>query len=190
MPRTNFESIPVNPIYKLFAGKIPLLGATSGYQFTKGGIVQNAMHELKYRGNQEVGEEMGKLLGLVIKEHEPFNQVDGLIPVPLHKKKLRKRGYNQCDSICRGLSETMEVPVIGDVLVRAEFSESQTRKGRYDRFLNVDSKFAIQNESLITNKTLLLVDDVVTTGSTLEACANTLLLVNGTEVCIATIACA
>lgn len=188
MPRTNFSNDSINPINKLFVGKVPVSAATAMFSFTKGGIVQNVMHELKYKGNQKAGEELGRMLGSMLSEMEDFKSIDYIIPVPMHPKKLKVRGYNQCDSICRGANEQMNAHLLLNGLVKSVHAESQTRKSKYERWKNVESIFELNPKEPIEGGRVLIIDDVVTTGSTLEACCHAVLKAPNTSVCIATVA--
>jgi len=190
LPKTDFHLNPDNPIIKLFWGRADIFSASSCYKFSKGSKVQHLIHQLKYRGQKEIGKTIGKFYGSELKESALFNSVNTIMPVPLHPKKLRKRGYNQSDSFAEGLAESMKVESDLKNLVRTIATETQTKKSRFARFKNVDSIFAIKNSEKLEGKHILLVDDVVTTGSTLEACANKLLEIQGTKVSVVTIACA
>ncbi len=171
-------------------GRIPLESGAALYFFQRRSPLQRALHQLKYHRNAEVGLRLGRLLGHQLRQSPLFQSVEAVIPVPLHPKKLRIRGYNQSALIAKGISEAMVVPVLNDVLVRQQFSESQTRKGRMDRFGNVEEVFALLCEEEVAGKHLLLVDDVLTTGATLEACGKTLLTAPGVRLSMATIAIA
>ena len=190
LPKTGFEKISDNPVSQLFWGRAEIKLATSFCTFDKGGIMQHLMHQLKYKGGQEVGEKLGQLLGSEMLKSAPYLEVELLIPVPLHPKRERKRGYNQSAEIGKGMSEAMGIPLLSGNLIRNHYSASQTNKGRFDRWENVKELFSLKNPDILKGKHILLVDDVVTTGATLEACAQVLLKVPGTIVSIATIACA
>ncbi len=188
LPRTNFHLTNDNPVAKIFWGRINIQAASSFYAFNKGGKVQQLVHQLKYKGQQHVGIRLGNLYGYELRDNNDFNTVDLIVPVPLHAKKLRKRGYNQSLCFAEGLSESMRLPVDSTVLCRSAASETQTKKSRFTRWKNVEHIFYTQNELLLMHKHILLVDDVITTGATLEACAQALLKVEGVKVSIATIA--
>lgn len=186
LPKTNFHLDKENPVNKVFWGRVQIEMATSFYLFSKKSKVQKLLHHLKYKGGKEVGSVVGKLFGYDLKESEYFKGIDFIVPVPLHKNKLKKRGYNQSEWIAKGISEAMDIPVNVDTLFRKEDSQTQTKKGRYKRWENVSEIFGILNNEL-TNKNVLLVDDVVTTGATIEACAQ-VLIKNNCKVYVATIA--
>ena len=145
------------------------------------------MHQLKYKGNQAIGVYLGELMGKSIKDSNRFNNIDGLIPLPLYPDKQKKRGYNQAEVICNGMAAVMQVPVLNDILNRQRFTETQTKKHRTERWENVADSFVVKNEHLLKGKKLLLVDDVVTTGATLEASGHTLLNIEGVQLGIATL---
>lgn len=186
LPKTNFHLDKENPVNKVFWGRVSIEMATSFYLFSKKSKVQKLLHHLKYKGVKEVGSVVGKLFGYDLKESEYFRDIDFIVPVPLHKNKLKKRGYNQSEWIAKGISEAMDIPINVDTLFRKEDSQTQTKKGRYKRWENVSEIFGILNNEL-TNKNVLLVDDVVTTGATIEACAQ-VLIKNNCKVYVATIA--
>jgi len=190
LPRTNYHLFPENPVFQIFIGRVNIELATSFCRFDKGGRLQHLLHQLKYKGNGEVGLKMGILFGYDLIQSSSYQDIDAIIPVPLHPKKEKKRGYNQSAEICKGLAESMKRPVISGNLVREIHTSSQTRKGRFERWENVSGIFNVKNESSLTGKHLLLVDDVVTTGATLEACCEPLLKIPGVRVSIATLASA
>ena len=146
------------------------------------------MHSLKYKGNTEVGENLGKLLGHRLQKSSLYSKIDLIIPVPLHPKKEKKRGYNQSECIANGLAEVLQTPVDTNCLTRIKATDSQTKKGRYTRYENMEEVFSLVQPSAIADKHVLLVDDVITTGATLEACANALLKKGASQISIAAIA--
>jgi len=190
LPKTNFHWHKDNPVSRLFWGRVPIESAAAYYRFEKGGKVQELLHHLKYKGHQEVGRTVGVFYGAELKKSKIFDGVDAVLPVPLHPKKQRKRGYNQSCSFAEGLAQCMGAAYTPGVLYRSSDSATQTRKSRFDRWENVKSIFKLRNGENLKDMHVLLVDDVVTTGSTLEACANVLLGIPGIKVSIATIACA
>jgi ComF family protein len=153
----------------------------------KAGRIQHLMHNFKYKGVQKIGNLLGDIAGEQLLKSPVFKTVDMVIPVPLHKSRLRKRGYNQSMCFAEGLSEKMGIPVEENNLVRVRATETQTHRSRFSRFENMQEVFTLTN---LRNKHVLLVDDVVTTGSTLEACGIELLKAEGLKLSIATIACA
>ncbi|MEZ4721498.1 MAG: ComF family protein [Flavobacteriales bacterium] len=188
MPLTRYWEHDDNAVEKLFWGKIQIERAAAYSFFTKGGIVQSLMHQLKYNGKIDVGLLMGRYFGEVLKD-SMYDKIDLVVPVPLHASKLKKRGYNQCDFIARGIAESMGKPYNVNCVARIRANETQTKKGIYERWINVKELFKVVEPQFVRGKHVLLIDDVVTTGSTLEACAGALLQVPDTRVSIATIAC-
>ncbi len=188
LPKTNFHLDNDNPIAKIFWGRINIHSAGSFYGFNKGGRVQRLIHQLKYKGRKEVGFTVGKLYGYELKKCDNFNTVDTIIPVPLHPKKIKQRGYNQSESFAEGLAASMEVESDFKTLFRAYESETQTKKSRFNRWQNVESIFQLKDWTALEGKHILLVDDVVTTGATLEACAQVLMQIPRIKISVATIA--
>jgi ComF family protein len=190
LPRTHYSGDPGNPVSRIFWGRVRVDMATSLFRFEKGSGYQVLLHELKYKGSRRVGRYLGRLLGNSL-EGTSFSRCDGLVPVPLHPKRLRKRGYNQSELIARGVSEVTGIPLFTGVLQRPFHHESQTSLGRYERYENVRDDFRIAPDAPDLNGTsLLLVDDVVTTGATLEACSRVLLERYRCRVLVATACCA
>jgi len=190
LPKTNFHLEEDNPVSRMFWGKVNITAAASYYYFNKGSKVQKLIHNLKYSGQKEIGNTIGEFYGTELKESELFKNIDNIIPVPLHPRRQRKRGYNQSAFFAEGLAKGIEAVYDYELLYRSYDSQSQTRKSRFERWKNVEYIFKLKNPEDLEGKHILLVDDVITTGSTLEACAQTLLKVNGVKVSIATIACA
>ena len=188
LPKTNFHLDADNPIAKIFWGRVTIHSAAAFYSFNKGGKVQHLIHQLKYKGKKNIGVAVGKLYGFELNNCASFNTVNIIIPVPLHRKKLKKRGYNQSDVFAEGLAESMNIEADYKTLYRAVESETQTKKSRFNRWQNVESIFQLRDNKVLEGKHVLLVDDVITTGATLEACAHTLLQVPDIKVSIATIA--
>ncbi len=188
MPQTGFHKINDNPVAKLFWGRVEIHAASSLYYYQKGGSVQELIHELKYKAQKQVGTCIGKQYGYELKDAELYKNIDLIVPVPLHKSRLRKRGYNQSEYFAKGLSEVMNIPENSEALQRSALSGTQTRKSRFNRWKNVEMAFEVKNPPALKDKHILLVDDVVTTGATLEACAKTLLDSGAGKVSIATIA--
>ena len=190
MPRAGFPDPRDNPVAQLFWGRVRVAAATSFFRFEKGSRYQKLLHILKYNGDQAMGLYLGKLLGSELKD-SVFGQCDYLVPVPLHEQKMRKRGYNQSEIIANGVSIVTGIPVRIDLLFRDGVTSTQTRKSRFERFKNVEKVFRFESGNLESSGcSILLLDDVVTTGSTLEACASALLEKKGIKVYVATVACA
>lgn len=190
IPRTNYHLIPENPVSQLFWGRCMIEKAAAFSFYTKGSRIRKIIHKLKYEGFKDAGIMMGKIYASSLKDSGFFEDIDIIIPVPLHPSKKRKRGFNQCDYICSGISEISGLPVDSTILIRASRSDSQTRKSRYDRWLNVEGIFEVSNQEKLIDKHVLIVDDVITTGSTIEACANELLKVENVRVSVVALAVA
>lgn len=188
LPKTGFHHHAENPISRLFWGRVNLHSASSYLFFSKGGNVQHLMHLLKYKGHQETGIYLGELYGKELAESSLFNSAEVIMPVPLHPNKQRIRGYNQSEKIANGLSKSMGIPYQGNNLSKIEHTESQTKKTRYERWQNVKDAFSVNEPEKIEGKHILLVDDVLTTGATIEACATKLLQVPETRVSVVTLA--
>lgn len=168
LPKTNFHKLAGNVIAKQFWGRVPIEAASAFFYFTKGSKVQRLIHQLKYKGNQEVGEFIGKLYGLELIKSD-YSNIDVIIPVPLHPEKLKKRGFNQSTSFAKGLSITLEKPFIEEAVIRTSYTDTQTKKSRWNRWLNVSKAFEVKQPELLNHKNILVVDDVITTGATMEA---------------------
>jgi len=188
MPVTGFHLHQENPVEKIFRGRISVAGASAYTYFSKDSIVQNMLHGLKYRGNKDMGIQMGRMMGRALNSCEWNKSLLALVPLPLHFSKQKKRGYNQAEVICNGISQEMNIPVLTDIIERRKKTETQTRKSRTERWNNIESKFELKNGARMTNKHVLLVDDVITTGATLEACGSELLKIDGLQLSIAAFA--
>ncbi len=190
IPKTNYHLTSNNPIEKRFWGKVPINRGTAFFYFQKGSPFQKILHNLKYRNNQEVGELLGKYAAVELLDSEDFATIDIIIPVPLHPNKLKSRGYNQSECIGKGLSCILEKPMNTTSLFRIRENTTQTKKNVFERYENTDGIFLLHNMNILTGKHVLLVDDVLTTGSTLEACVRALLEAEGVKVSIFTLAIA
>jgi len=187
---TNYHLLDTNPVLERFWGRVELHHATSIFTFTKGGILQNLIHQLKYKKRPQIGLELGKMTGNILKKSPYYQDIDYIIPVPLHPKKEHIRGYNQAAKYAQGIAETLDTEWSGNFLIRNTHTESQTKKSRLERFENVMRVLEVRNMDALTGKHLLLVDDVITTGATLEACSIKLLEIANTKVSLASIALA
>jgi ComF family protein len=187
LPATNFHLHSNNPIEKIFWGRLPLTYATSQYYFTSESLIQRLMHQFKYKNNKELGFYLGRLMGEMLSESNRFIYTDALVPLPLFKSKERKRGFNQATVICEGISSVMNKPVWTDVVRRKKHTESQTKKSRIERWMNMENRFELINPSRIEGKHIVLVDDVITTGATLEACGIEILKAENTQLSLATL---
>lgn len=188
IPRTRYWESVDNPVAKIFWGRVNIEDACSYFFFTKGSKYRKLLHQLKYNGRSDIGVKLGEEFGRELYNIPNYSSINAIIPVPLHPKRLKQRGYNQAEMIANGLSKSMKIPVITDVLIRSQYTQTQTKKTREERVKNVSDAFTITNAEKVANKHILLVDDVVTTGATLEVCANTLLDKTSSKVSIGTLA--
>ncbi len=188
LPHTNFAALANNQIEKDFWGRINLVAAYSQFYFSKAFLIQHLIHQLKYNGDTKIGFYLGEIMGKTMLESNRFSTVDALMPLPLYADKEHKRGYNQATVICNGISAVMNIPVLQGAVIRQYATETQTRKHRTERWDNVKDSFKVKKETELNGKHLLLVDDVVTTGATLEACGQVILQANNVSLSIATLA--
>jgi ComF family protein len=188
LPLTNYHAHADNPVEKTFWGRIPLMHATSYLYFSKNSIVQQLLHQFKYKGNQDIGVYFGRKMGDAFASAGRLQKADFLVPLPLHRSREHKRGYNQAEILCRGMAEAMNIPVLNTVVTRTAKTETQTHKGRSSRWENMEGKFLVPEPNILQNKHVILVDDVITTGATLEACGLELLKAQGLILSIATLA--
>ncbi|HNH20649.1 MAG TPA: ComF family protein [Ferruginibacter sp.] len=188
LPHTGFAVIPDNPIEKQFWGRIPIEAGHSEFYFAKEFLLQHLIHQLKYKGNQDIGKYLGELTGMSLQNSNRFQTLDAIIPLPLYPEKERKRGYNQAAVIAEGISSVLNIPVINAVVIRSHATETQTRKHRTERWENVNRSFRITDPQQLAGKHVLLVDDVITTGATLEACGEVILETPSSKLSIATLA--
>ncbi len=188
LPETGFANNTGNPIEKIFYGRLDVEEAMSSYYFTKTSALQNMIHALKYRNNQAAGIQLGKWMGIQLIKSNRFKEIDYLIPMPMYPGKEKKRGYNQATVLCRGISEATGIPVHENIVARNRYTDTQTRKGRNERWINVDGSFAINLNSGALDRHFLLVDDVITTGATLEACGAAIKEIPTSRLSIATLA--
>jgi ComF family protein len=188
LPYTDYHLHADNRAAKQFWGRLPCHAVSSMLYFKKGSRVQRLLHRLKYNGQMELGVELGTMLGERLSESGRFAEIDFIIPVPLHKRRERLRGYNQSKCIADGVAAYLHIPVLTGVLTKPFSTASQTRKGRFSRYENLKSVFRIAEGHELSNKHVLLVDDVVTTGATLEACGLILYAAGISRLSIATLA--
>jgi len=188
LPVTNFHNDYYNPVSKVFWGRINIEYATALYYYKKGNSIQKLIHQLKYHGQKDIGIFLGNILGSELKEINEYKNIDAIVPIPLHRKKLKKRGFNQAEIFAKGLSESMDKELDLDSVYRAKASSTQTRKSRYNRWENVSDIFKIRSNHSLSGKHILLVDDVITTGSTMEACLQTMKQAENIKLSVAAIA--
>ena len=187
LPETGYHRVGRNPVEELFYGRLPADHAMALLFFDRGSKYRRLIYQLKYQDRKENGVFLGKLIGSRLKE-SGFDFIDIIIPVPLHKAKFRRRGFNQSSVIAHGISGILNKPLIEDILFRNTYTATQTRKGRYERWKNVEGIFECRNSEKVEHKHILLIDDVVTTGATLEAAGSALLKIPGVRLSIATAA--
>ncbi len=188
LPLTEYNFIDENPIDRIFYGRVRIKKANSFLFFTKNGIVKNLIHHLKYKNQQQIGTFLGDWFGQILKEQQQVDFIDAIIPVPLHKKKYRKRGYNQLTFFGERLGLHLAADYMPNILIKTANTKTQTKKSRIYRWQTDKALFKLSDTSLLKNKNVLLIDDIVTTGATLEACARTLNEVEGITVYIVTMA--
>lgn len=168
---TGMYYLKENEFTSHFKGRVNLAQGAALYYYVKGGRLQKAMELLKYKDKPEIGYRLGKFFGSILKSIPSYTFIDLIIPVPLHPRRKILRGYNQSALIARGLSEQLQIHVYENLLIRNKETNTQTEKNRMERSLNMQKVFALLNPEKINGKHILLVDDILTTGATLEACA-------------------
>jgi len=190
LPETRYHEFKQSPIAQLFWGRVSVENVGAFLFYKKGDRVQKILHHLKYFGIKEVGFFLGNIYGRQLIQYEKWKKIDMIIPIPLHKKKERKRGYNQSEWIAKGLSAGMQVPYYTNLLIRNEFTETQTKKSRFHRWQNVKDVFQLTDVEALKHKHILLCDDVLTTGATLEAAVQKLAVVPSIKISVVTLATA
>lgn len=190
LPITNFHFNNDDTVKKVLRGRVKIEHATALFRFEKKGPIQQLIHGLKYKGYEHIGTLLGDWLGGELSETEAFQDINMVIPVPMHDKKLKKRGYNQVAKFGEQIAKALNVDYVDDVLIKITNTASQTTKKRVARWNNTDELFALKNISKIENKHILLVDDIITTGATLEACCSVLNQTKNLKISIATMAIA
>lgn len=188
LPVTDFHDDPENSVMKRLYGRVKLQNATALLHFSKKGLVQELMHNLKYRGQEEIGSMLGSWLGEELKLIDRYKTIDLVVPVPLHPSKKRKRGYNQVDKFAKKLAKALNSDFLPEALIREKASATQVFKNRLGRTSNMESKFSKGHLDLSTYSHVLLVDDIITTGSTIECCASILNHQPNLKISVATMA--
>lgn len=188
LPTADFQNTKNNKVSDIFFGKVPIENAISYLIFRKIGPVKELMHELKYNGNQEIGKMLGIHFGNLLKAQQLFTNIDYIIPVPLHPKRKKERGYNQLTTFGKTLSEILGTSYKPNVLQRVSATQTQTLQERFERFSDANTKFFLVDTSIFENKNILLIDDVITTGATLTSCCKELLKTKNIKLHIATMA--
>ena len=190
LPKTQYELNPDNPLAQMFYGQMPFNAVMAEFFFSKTGKVQHLIHGLKYHRCRENGIFLGQEIGKTLLKAADYQNIDYIVPIPLHPKKEKIRGYNQSHVIAEGISEIMNIPIAEKCLVRSVFTDTQTKKSREDRWQNVKDIFNIENHEKLERKHILLVDDVLTTGATLMSAGKALMQIDGIKISVATVACA
>jgi ComF family protein len=188
LPLTHHIQLKEHEMHKALYGLVPFEFGASLLYFRKKGIVQHLMHNLKYKNQQEIGTLLGDYFSKSVQDLTIFKNIDGIIPVPLHKKRLHERGYNQVTTFCESLEKNLGIPIIDSVLVKSIHLKSQIQKSKENRLVTNKNVFSIKNAHKIEGKHLLLIDDIFTTGATIEACANQILKIKDTKISIVTMA--
>lgn len=188
IPRTNYHLKSDNPVAQLFWGRCLIEKAAAFSFYTRDSRIRKLIHQLKYKGIREIGIELGRIYALSLRSSEFLDGIDIIIPVPLHPSKKRKRGFNQSEMICIGISDITGLKTDTGLLVRRSVTKTQTKKSRYDRWTNVEGIFQVTDPMVLRDKHILIVDDVITTGSTIEACVNELLNIENVKVSVAALA--
>lgn len=183
LPVTNFHAAG-NPVERKLLGRLSFLSATAQYYFSADSLVQQLLHRVKYAHDKELALYLGQLMGAALKRSGRIT-ADVLVPLPLFPDKLKKRGFNQTDQLCDGIAAHLNIPVLKNCIVRPLHTETQTRRGRVERWKNIDGKFVVVDPATIQGRHVLLIDDVITTGATIEACGSALLEVSGLQLSVA-----
>lgn len=188
LPLTHHHTIKNTEIDKTFYGLVPFEFGASMLYFTKKGISQNLIHNLKYRNRQEIGTYLGNLYAKELMNLEIIATIDYIVPVPLHKKRFHERGYNQITTFCKAIEKNLDIPMLEEVLVKNKNLKSVTDKSKEGRLEHNKNVFLIENQEKIEGKHILIIDDVFTTGATIEACAKEILKIKNTKISILTMA--
>ncbi|HEV7620087.1 MAG TPA: phosphoribosyltransferase family protein [Flavisolibacter sp.] len=187
LPDTKFESFPGNPLEKIFHGRLDIVSGSATYYFRKNSMMQQLIHQFKYRNHIRLGNYLGRLMGRNLESAGRFSNVDALVPLPLFRAREKQRGFNQATILCNGISEVFRKPILKDVVIRNEPTESQTKKTRIGRWQNMKDRFEVTDQESLKGKHILLVDDVLTTGATMEACGAVLSGVKNVQLSMASL---
>lgn len=188
LPLTEYNFNVENAVDRIFYGRINIKKANSFLHFTETGIVKNLIHYLKYKNQESIGKFLGDWQGQLLKKQGHLNHIDFVIPVPLHRKKLRKRGYNQVSLFAKQIALHLNTSYVDNFLIKTANTRTQTKKTRLNRWYDNRSLYEIKNPQLLENKSILLIDDVITTGATMEICANTFKDIKGVTIYILSMA--
>ena len=187
LPRTDFHLRKENTFTDRLWGRLDLHTATAMFLLTHNGLAENIIYNIKYKDATDLAITLGKQYGRVLKKAPLYQDIDVIVPVPIHSSKMRTRGYNQSAMFGQGIAATLEVPIHENALLKKRKTKSQTKKSRMERLVGVEGEYAVKDEEVLKGKNVLLVDDVMTTGATIESCALEILKVEGTRVSMATI---
>ena len=187
LPETGFFDLEENPVKHIMTGRLSVERAASLYYCARVSKLHNMIHALKYGHRRDVGVFLGEMLGRQIVQSGWRKDIELLVPIPLHPKKKRKRGYNQTEMIAEGIANITSIPIAADAVVRTLYTQTQTHKGRSERITNMEDKFSVAKPEKLEGKHVLLIDDLITTGATLEFCGHAILKVPGTRISIATV---
>lgn len=190
LPRTHMHLQPENEVEKSLWGKVPVERGSAFLYYARGGDVKKILSDLKYHDNAKLGRFLGRCMAQELHPSGFFQGIDGIIPVPLHRRKQKMRGYNQSEMLAEGIASVARIPLWNHLLMRAQFTETQTRKGNYERWINVRDVFRCVSPETLVGKHILLVDDVLTTGATLVACSDALSRIPGIRISVLTLALA
>lgn len=188
IPWTGHAAQADNSTEQRLLGQIPFQAAASLMIFQQGNVAQSIVHQIKYHGNTAMARQYGQLLAEALRQSGRFDSIDYLVPVPLHRRRRRQRGYNQSQLLCEAMSDILQVPVVSDNLYRKQFTESQTHKNRDSRFENMQKAFGLRRPEQFENRHILLVDDVITTGATTQACYLAMKPISGLRISVASLA--
>lgn len=187
MPRTRNHEEEANKTANVLSGRVPFARATSLFYYNKGSFFTRPIFQLKYYGKTHIGKELGRMLGAELISSDFLKDIDYIVPVPLHPKKLKKRGFNQCSLIAEGIKDMTGIEVSDEVLIRTSEGNSQTTKNRSERWESLKHAFEVAHPEKLSGKHILLIDDVITTGATIEASANALSKIDGINLSVASV---
>ncbi|WP_299116219.1 ComF family protein [uncultured Winogradskyella sp.] len=190
LPVTNFHFENNDAVKKIVYGRVELENATSLLHFSKKGLVQELLHNLKYRGHEQIGKFLGDWLGGELAKIEDYKNIDVVVPVPLHKNKRRERGYNQVTKFGKAIAKALDTEYNEDVLIKIKHAKTQVFKDRITRFDDANTRFALGDVKNLESQHILLVDDIITTGATIEACVTLLKTIADVKISVATMAIA
>ncbi len=190
IPRTSYHLEPDNPVEQLLWGRCRIEKAAAFSFYNRDSRIRKLIHNLKYKGIREVGTELGMIYGEILTKSGFMKGIDIIVPVPLHPSKQRIRGFNQAEVIAEGIASAAGLPLDNTTLKRITLTSTQTKKSRFERWVNVEGIFNVADTSTLKDRHILLVDDVITTGSTIESCANELMKCGGVKISVAALAVA